>query len=225
MSDSGGTGGQQGCVTIKPCLVSDQTLFHRNRVEIQGRSLLTFAAGALHWRSDFFVSAPVQHVVFVCTGNVCRSPMAEGFLRDMVSKLRGPRIRVSSAGTGAYDGEPPSAHSISVMRDEGIDISDQFSQSLTPELVAEATHLFAMADSHRRAILAFFPEAIEKTFVLREFIVDDDLDLDVPDPIGMDREAYERTRNLIKEAMPSVLEFVLAHPGQAGEPPAQEFLS
>ena len=139
--------------------------------------------------------------------------MAEGFLREMTSGVRSPRIQVSSAGVGAFDGQPPSRHSVTVMREEGIDISNQRSQSLSPDLVEEATHIFAMADSHRRAIQALFPEATEKTFVLREFIVDDELDLDVPDPIGMDRDAYERTRNLIKEAMPSVLEFVLAHPG------------
>lgn len=142
--------------------------------------------------------------------------MAEGFLRAMAAKLRHPRIRVSSAGVGAFDGQPPSRHSVSVMRDEGIDISRQESRSLTEDLVREATHLFGMADSHRQAIQALFPEATEKTFVLREFIVDDSLDLDVPDPIGMDRGAYERTRNLIKEAMPSVLEFVIAHPGNQG---------
>lgn len=139
--------------------------------------------------------------------------MAEGFLRAMVAEIPSPRIQVSSAGVGAFDGQTPSRHSITVMRQEGIDISGQRSQSLTPELVRGVTHIFAMADSHRRAIQAYFPEATEKTFVLREFIVDDELDLDVPDPIGMDLDAYERTRNLIKEAMPSVLEFVLAHPG------------
>lgn len=140
--------------------------------------------------------------------------MAEGLLRGMVAaRAAGPRIEVSSAGVGAFDGQPPSRHSVTAMRDEGIDISALRSQSLTPDLVRRATHIFAMADSHRRAIHSLFPEAIEKTFVLREFIADDAFDLDVPDPIGMDLDAYERTRNLIKEALPSVLAFVLAHPG------------
>lgn len=160
------------------------------------------------------MSAYPKHVVFVCTGNVCRSPMAEGFLRAMTAASIPPGgIIVSSAGVGAFDGQPPSRHSVVVMREEGIDISGQRSQQLTPELVREATHIFGMATSHRQAIQALFPEAIEKTFVLREFIVDDDFDLDVPDPIGMDLEAYERTRNLIKEAMPSVLNFVIGQPG------------
>ncbi len=139
--------------------------------------------------------------------------MAEGFLRAMTSGMPPGSLIVESAGVGAFDGQVPSRHSVTVMKQEGIDISRQRSQQLTPELIHRATHIFGMATSHRQAIQALFPEAIEKTFVLREFIVDDELDLDVPDPIGMDLEAYERTRNLIKEAMPSVLNFVIGQPG------------
>jgi protein-tyrosine-phosphatase len=87
-------------------------------------------------------------------------------------------------------------------------------------LVDKATHLFGMTAGHREAIEMLFPEAREKVFVLREFIVEGDLDLDVPDPIGMDMEAYERARNLIKEAMPSILEFITRPTG--GDLPPQE---
>lgn len=139
--------------------------------------------------------------------------MAEGFLEEMTKTLAPGSITVGSAGVGAFDGQPPSQYSVIAMKEEGIDISGQRSRQLTPELIREATHIFGMATSHRQAIQALFPEAIEKTFVLREFIVDDELDLDVPDPIGMDLDAYERTRNLIKEAMPSVWNFVIGQPG------------
>lgn len=140
--------------------------------------------------------------------------MAEGFLRAMAeaSPDIAGSIVIGSAGVGAFEGQSPSQHSVTAMQQEGIDITDQRSRQLTPELVREASHIFGMATSHRQAIQALFPEAIEKTFVLREFIVDDELDLDVPDPIGMDLPAYERTRNLVKEAMPSILNFVLGEP-------------
>ena len=138
--------------------------------------------------------------------------MAEGYFRAMAEE-GGGAVEIGSAGIGAYDGQEPSTHSIVAMAAEGIDISRQRSRLLTPEMVERATHIFGMATSHRQAIQALFPESLEKVFVLREFVVDDDFDLDVPDPIGLDFSAYERTRNLIKEAMPSVLEFVLAHPG------------
>ena len=159
--------------------------------------------------------------------------MAEGFLRAMAeaSPEAGSSLVVGSAGVGAFEGQAPSQNSITAMSQESIDISGQRSRQLTPELIRKATHLFGMATSHRQAIQALFPEAIEKTFVLREFIVDDDLDLDVPDPIGLDLPAYERTRNLIKEAMPSILNFVLGEPasdllsGEAEDDPDQDALS
>ena len=156
-----------------------------------------------------------QRVLFICTGNVCRSPMAEGMLRSMAEKI-GAEIEVASAGVYASDGHLPSSNSVIAMQEEGIDISRQRSQLLTSDLVAKATHIFGMTLSHLEAVLDHFPGSQEKTFVLREFISDESLDFDVPDPIGGDLDEYRITRNLIKEAMPSVLRFVLT-----GDPAAR----
>ena len=149
-----------------------------------------------------------KSVLFICTGNVCRSPMAEGYFRHL-AREGGHDIAVTSAGVGAMEGLPPSANSIAVMEEEGVDIRDQRSQMLTPPMVSEYTHIFGMARSHIDVIRSYFPESVEKTFVLREFLVDGDLDLDVPDPIGGDMEDYLQSKNLIMEAMPGVLNFVL----------------
>ncbi len=148
-----------------------------------------------------------RRVLFVCTGNVCRSPMAEGFLRHMARKA-GADIEVGSAGLGAMEDMGPSRNSVIAMDEEGIDISRQRSRMLTPEMVEDYTHIFGLGSGHAEAIRGYFPEAREKTFVLREFIADG-LDLEVPDPIGGDLDEYRLTRNLIKEAMPSILRFVL----------------
>ncbi|MEM9283714.1 MAG: low molecular weight protein arginine phosphatase [Verrucomicrobiota bacterium] len=149
-----------------------------------------------------------QKVLFVCTGNVCRSPMAEGLLRAMVEGS-GKSIQVHSAGLGAMDGSPPSSHSVEAMAEDGVDISSQRSQMLTPETVEESTHIFGLGSGHAEAIRAYFPESREKTFVLREFIAEEGFDLEVPDPIGGDLDDYRATRNLIKEAMPSIFSFLV----------------
>jgi protein-tyrosine-phosphatase len=94
------------------------------------------------------------------------------------------------------------------MREDGIDISKQRSRMLTPEMVEDYTHIFGLGSGHVETIHGYFPEAQEKTFVLREFVADG-LDIEVPDPIGGDLDEYRLTRNLIKEAMPSILRFVL----------------
>lgn len=155
-------------------------------------------------------------VLFLCTGNVCRSPMAEGFLRVMAEEADA-EIEVASAGLVAMENMPPSTNSVTAMKEDGIDISAQRSQMLTPEMVEEYTHIFGLGEGHAETVRAYFPEAQEKTFVLREFIADEELDRDVPDPIGGDLEEYRLIRNLIKEAMLSILQFVTADEPELGE--------
>lgn len=133
--------------------------------------------------------------------------MAEGFLRQM-ARESGEEIEVGSAGLGAMEDMPPSRNSVIAMKEEGIDISRQRSRMLTPEMVEDYTHIFGLGSGHVDTIHAYFPEAQEKTFVLREFVAGG-LDVEVPDPIGGDLDEYRLTRNLIKEAMPSILRFVL----------------
>ncbi|MDF2375880.1 MAG: low molecular weight protein arginine phosphatase [Verrucomicrobiales bacterium] len=148
-----------------------------------------------------------SRILFVCTGNVCRSPMAEGLFRDLAEKS-GHEIEVASAGLGAMDGHGPSQNSVIAMKELGIDISAQRSQMFTPEMVDDFTHIFGMGDGHIETIRAYFPHSLEKTFVLREFIAKDEYDLNVPDPIGGDLEEYQLTRDLIEESMSSILSFV-----------------
>jgi protein-tyrosine-phosphatase len=133
--------------------------------------------------------------------------MAEGLLRDMSKKV-GAEVTVASAGLIATDGAPPTRNSAVAMKEEGIDITAQRSEMLTPEMVEEFTHIFGLGSGHIEVIRAHFPEALEKTFVVREFIAKDGRDIEVPDPIGGDLEEYRETRNLIMEAMPSILSFV-----------------
>ncbi len=161
-------------------------------------------------------------VLFVCTGNVCRSPMAEGLFRKALDK--GEKIQVTSAGLSVMAGRPPSDHSVVVLKQGGVDISKQRSMQLTPQLVNQASHIFAMTQGHKEAIELIFPTAADKTFLLREFTdgaAPEDAKqglLDVPDPIGMSLEAYVLTRDLIAEAIPSVLKFVReTHPADRTE--------
>ncbi len=149
----------------------------------------------------------MKRVLFVCTGNICRSPMAEGLFRHNV---RGrSSYEVYSAGVGAMDGQPPSDYAVRALAELGIDISHQRSSSLTAELVSKADYIFGMTHSHVDAITLLYPQAAEKTFLLREF--DETLDFfekDISDPIGGSFEVYANCRDQIEQGIASMLNFL-----------------
>jgi len=160
----------------------------------------------------------VKSVLFVCTGNICRSPIAEGLFRRLIGNRKD--IEVLSAGVHAVRGQPPSLYAVQVCAEEGVDISDLRSQPLTSALVDRATHIFAMTGAHLETIQTLFPQGAEKSFLLREFEEPGTtVWRDVPDPIGLGREVYEDCARIIHNALPSVLAFVeqsaLVPPGAA----------
>jgi glycine hydroxymethyltransferase len=161
----------------------------------------------------------VKNVLFVCTGNICRSPIAEGFFRRLLGNRRD--IEVASAGVHAVRGQPPSLYAVQVCEEEGVDISGLRSQPVTAALIDRASHVFAMTGAHLETIHMLFPQGAEKSFLLREFEEPGTtVWRDVPDPIGLGRDAYELCARTIKNALPSVLAFVeqgaLVRPGATG---------
>jgi glycine hydroxymethyltransferase len=152
----------------------------------------------------------MKTILFICTGNVCRSPMAEVLFRRAAAG-RG-EFRVFSAGLGAVDGQPPTPHSVAAMRELGIDISAQRSRMLTADLVQEADYIFGMTHSHVDTVALLYPQTAEKTFLLREF--DDTLESfekDIGDPIGSSYEVYENCRDQIEQGIASLLKFMERH--------------
>jgi len=163
----------------------------------------------------------VKSVLFVCTGNICRSPIAEGLFRRLLGNRKD--IEVASAGVHAVRGQPPSLYAVQVCEEEGVDISGLRSQPLTAALVDRATHIFAMTGAHLETIEMLFPQGAEKSFLLREFEQPGTtVWRDMPDPIGLGREVYEDCARIVKNALPSVLTFVeqgeLVRPGTARGP-------
>jgi len=149
----------------------------------------------------------MKTILFLCTGNVCRSPMAEGLFRHAV-KGRGD-FRVLSAGLGAMDGQPPTHFSVQAMREIGLDISQQRSRALTADMVRAADYIFGMTHSHVDTVALLYPQQAEKTFLLREF--DETLEpyeKDVSDPIGSPYEVYVDCRNQIELGIATILKFM-----------------
>ena len=144
-------------------------------------------------------------VVFVCTGNICRSPMAEYLLKDRLGV--DAEWDVASAGVIAGRGVPASRPAVAVLAEKGIDLNQHASRPLDASLSEAAALIVVMTSSHRAEVLHLFPAAREKVFLLRSFDPERDGD-DVDDPIGASVNVYSRVCGEIETALPGLIEFM-----------------
>ena len=151
--------------------------------------------------------ATEKHVLFICTGNVCRSPMAEALFKDLVGDR--DDFKVSSAGVSAASGQVASDHTAEVLRAKGISSDGFRSQPITRELIREATHIFSMTTGHQHMLESLFPEAADKSYLVCEFCeINGMIGIDIPDPIGYGIEAYETTCEVLDHALPTLLAYI-----------------
>jgi protein-tyrosine-phosphatase len=108
-------------------------------------------------------------VLFVCTGNSCRSPMAEGILKKMLKERGVDNIEVSSAGTYSLDGAPPSLFAVEVAKTRNVDLTQNRSRQLTKQVLKKADLILVMSDAHLEHIRKLDEEALKKTHLLKTF--------------------------------------------------------
>lgn len=142
-------------------------------------------------------------ILFVCTGNTCRSPMAEGILRELAKK-EGLDIEVESGGIATFNGDRAAENSLRVMEDIGIDIGEHRTLEVNQDLIDEYDLILTMSNSHKDSIIFEYAPDENKVFTLLEFA--NDSKLDIKDPFGLDYDTYETTRDEIYEAVENLVE-------------------
>lgn len=151
-------------------------------------------------------------MLFVCTGNTCRSPLAEVALRlELGPASEG--VRVTSAGSAAWEGQPAAEHAVTIAAREGEDLSRHRSRRVTPDMLEDADLVFAMERGHRDALLQMGADP-DKTHVLSEWPAPGEPALPISDPFGGSLEAYEecwrRMRRHVGRITPLIHEAVRA---------------
>ena len=150
-----------------------------------------------------------KSILFVCTGNSCRSVMAEYLLKKM---LKGrDDVDVYSAGTGVLFRTAASSETVAVLREEGIDSNSHLAQPLNTLLLKKSDLIITMTRSHRQQVLERVPDVEKRVYLLKEFAnIPASLlgDMDVPDPIGKSHGEYKECLNVIKQSVARIKELI-----------------
>ena len=149
------------------------------------------------------------HILFVCSGNACRSPMAEGLLKKKLYPEFLKKVEIESAGTLGLIGSSATPMAIQVAQEKGVDISSHQSKPLTKELIEKADLILVMADHHKEFLRNNFPNSIDKVFLLTEFDKKDEDNLQefpsIPDPIGENLSFYRKVIEQIDRELVRIL--------------------
>jgi protein-tyrosine-phosphatase len=153
---------------------------------------------------------PYFTILFVCTGNMCRSPIAEGIMKKKIeNEIKGEEkdyITVHSCGTYAYEGNKPSESAIKISKQNNIDIGHIRSKAVNKLIIEESDIIFTLSVEHLNFIHENFLSAKNKTFLLKMFGENRLAQMadSIPDPMGFTIEYYVKTYNEIKNAIDKI---------------------
>lgn len=147
-------------------------------------------------------------VMFICTGNICRSAMAEGMLKKMLEDINRNDIEVYSCGIYADTGDYATYNAIEAMRQYDIDIKNHKATNIRESNIKEMDIILCATESHKQNVIYIYPELKDKVFTMKEYanLDNDKSDMDIKDPWGYDMQIYINCAKEIYECSKKIIE-------------------
>ncbi len=146
-----------------------------------------------------------MNILFVCTGNTCRSSMAEGIFRKLIEINSMENINVSSAGISAFEGDCANGKAVDVLAERGIDIANHRARQLTEEIIGQSNLILTMTGGHKSVILSAFPQYSDRVYTLKEYAQAEG-NSDIADPYGLGYNDYARTADEIETYLKKIMD-------------------
>ena len=148
-------------------------------------------------------------IMFICTGNICRSAMAEAMLKKMLKDRNIENIEVCSSGIYADTGDIPTQTAIDVMQEKyGIDLSSHRATNIKESQIEKMNLILCATLSHKMAVVQFYPELKDKVFTMKEYagLTLEGMNFDISDPWGYDKKVYENCAKEIQQCLETIIE-------------------
>lgn len=152
-----------------------------------------------------------DQIIVICTGNICRSPMAKCLLEQAIEAEGAPlnSLKVISAGTSAWSGDPASTNSVTALSKVGIELTQHKSQPITKDMLESAFLVLGMTHSHLYGIEKYKKSLPPRVHLFRDFMnPPSDAETEIMDPYGQNLATYRACLDSMAEAIPSLIEFL-----------------
>lgn len=146
----------------------------------------------------------MKKIMFICTGNICRSAMADALMKKM-AKDKNKEIDVYSCGIFAQDGDMPTYNAVEAMKEYNVELKNHRATNIRNSKIEDMDIILCATVSHKNNVISMYPELTNKIYTIKEYAGFDKNDLDIPDPWGYDIETYRFCASTINKCLERII--------------------